>query len=165
MQGLSYAMILPRPPESRANNSTVAHRGPNIFPIHPCIKSTRGLRLTLSSICSIVLALLIALCFVSFDDVHYGLYEYLIDIPLASIQAQQLEAQTKCCNMLDQLSPVAPARIRVVLVPIGQIRRARFLSFTERLYPENIIRLGDISPDGRPNRSNSWVPCNIVRFC
>ena len=56
-------------------------------------------------------------------------------------------------KMLDQLSPVAPARVRVVLLPIGQIKRARFLRFVERLHPENVVRLGDISPDGRPNRS------------
>ncbi|TVY65556.1 Transport protein particle subunit [Lachnellula suecica] len=55
--------------------------------------------------------------------------------------------------MLDQLSPVAPARVRVVLLPIGQIKRARFLSFVERLQPENVVRLGDISPDGRPHRN------------
>ena len=55
--------------------------------------------------------------------------------------------------MLDQLSPVASARVRAVLLPIGQIKRARFLSFVERLQPENVVRLGDISPDGRPNRS------------
>ncbi|KAF8849178.1 Trs120-domain-containing protein [Acephala macrosclerotiorum] len=55
--------------------------------------------------------------------------------------------------MLDQLSPVAPARVRVVLLPIGQIKRARFLSFVDRLQPENVVRLGDISPDGRPNRN------------
>lgn len=56
-------------------------------------------------------------------------------------------------TMLDQLSPVAPARVRVVLLPIGQIKRARFLSFVERLQPQNVVRLGDISPDGRPYRS------------
>ncbi|KAK6595725.1 hypothetical protein H4I96_10044 [Botrytis cinerea] len=55
--------------------------------------------------------------------------------------------------MLDQLSPVAPARVRVVLLPIGQIKRERFLSFVERLQPQNVVRLGDISPDGRPNRN------------
>ncbi|PBP24855.1 hypercellular protein [Diplocarpon rosae] len=55
--------------------------------------------------------------------------------------------------MLDQLSPVASARVRVVLLPIGQIKRVRFLSFAERLHPENVVRLGDVSPDGRPNRN------------
>ncbi|KAL2067789.1 hypothetical protein VTL71DRAFT_15885 [Oculimacula yallundae] len=55
--------------------------------------------------------------------------------------------------MLDQLSPVASARVRAVLLPIGQIKRARFLSFVERLQPENVVQLGDISPDGRPNRN------------
>ncbi|KAI9049565.1 hypothetical protein LZ554_006592 [Drepanopeziza brunnea f. sp. 'monogermtubi'] len=55
--------------------------------------------------------------------------------------------------MLDQLSPVAPARVRVVLLPVGQIKRARFLSFVNRLQPENVVQLGDVSPDGRPNRN------------
>ncbi|CZT50185.1 related to hypercellular protein (hypA) [Rhynchosporium secalis] len=55
--------------------------------------------------------------------------------------------------MLDQLSPVASARVRAVLLPVGQIKRARFLSFVERLLPENVVQLGDISPDGRPNRN------------
>ncbi|KAG9243035.1 TRAPP II complex [Calycina marina] len=55
--------------------------------------------------------------------------------------------------MLDQLSPAAPARVRVVVLPIGQIKRARFLSFVERLQPEHVIQLGDVSPDGRPNRN------------
>ncbi|PQE13861.1 hypothetical protein CJF30_00006682 [Rutstroemia sp. NJR-2017a BBW] len=59
--------------------------------------------------------------------------------------------------MLDQLSPVAPARVRVVLLPIGQIKRARFLSFVERLQPHNVVVLGDISPDSRPNR-NMFFP-------
>ncbi|KAI0999798.1 hypothetical protein K3495_g8399 [Podosphaera aphanis] len=55
--------------------------------------------------------------------------------------------------MLDQLSPAAPARVRVVLLPTGQIKRARFLRFVERLQPEHIVRLGDVSPDGRPHRN------------
>jgi hypothetical protein len=54
---------------------------------------------------------------------------------------------------VDPLSPIAPARVRVLLLPIGKIKRARFLSLVERLQPENVVRLGDISPDGRPNRS------------
>jgi len=65
-------------------------------------------------------------------------------------------------RMLDQLSPVAPARVRVVLLPIGQIKRARFLSFVDRLQPENVVQLGDISPDGRPNRSEK-KPKNLRR--
>lgn len=54
---------------------------------------------------------------------------------------------------LDPLSPIAPARVRTLLLPIGRIKKARFSSFVERLRPENVVRLGDISPDGRPNRS------------
>lgn len=62
----------------------------------------------------------------------------------------------RCSNVrmgIDPLSPVAPARVRALLLPIGKIKRARFLAFVERLQPENVVRLGDISPDGRPNRS------------
>jgi hypothetical protein len=73
-------------------------------------------------------------------------------------------------SMLDQLSPVAPARVRAVLLPIGQIKRARFLSFVDRLQPENVVRLGDISPDGRPNRSMLLEPsvlkvANHMQIC
>lgn len=53
----------------------------------------------------------------------------------------------------DTLSPVAPARVNALLLPVGKIRRSRFLSFAARLQAENVIRLGDVSPDPRPNRS------------
>ncbi|KAF9883307.1 hypothetical protein FE257_003765 [Aspergillus nanangensis] len=54
---------------------------------------------------------------------------------------------------VDPLSPVAPVRIRALLLPIGKIKRSRFLSFAARLQAENVVRLGDISPDSRPNRN------------
>ncbi|KAL5360925.1 TRAPP II complex [Aspergillus floccosus] len=54
---------------------------------------------------------------------------------------------------VDPLSPIAPVRIRALLLPIGKIRRSRFLSFAARLQAENVVRLGDISPDSRPNRN------------
>lgn len=54
---------------------------------------------------------------------------------------------------VDPLSPIAPARVRALLLPVGKIRKSRFLGFAARLQAENIIRLGDISPDARPNRS------------
>jgi hypothetical protein len=54
---------------------------------------------------------------------------------------------------VDPLSPIAPARLRALVLPVGKIRRSRFLSFTARLQAENVVRLGDISPDARPNRS------------
>ncbi|KZF21369.1 Trs120-domain-containing protein [Xylona heveae TC161] len=54
---------------------------------------------------------------------------------------------------LDPLSPVAPARVRALLLPIGRISRSRFASFVERLAPHNVVRLGDVSPDNRPNRT------------
>jgi hypothetical protein len=54
---------------------------------------------------------------------------------------------------VDPLSPIAPVRLRALLLPIGRIKRSRFLSFAARLQAENVVRLGDISPDARPNRS------------
>ncbi|CAL5868897.1 uncharacterized protein PFLUO_LOCUS3124 [Penicillium psychrofluorescens] len=54
---------------------------------------------------------------------------------------------------VDPLSPVAPVRLRALLLPIGRIKRSRFLSFAARLQAENVVRLGDISPDARPNRN------------
>ncbi|KAL4899709.1 hypothetical protein BDW74DRAFT_108638 [Aspergillus multicolor] len=54
---------------------------------------------------------------------------------------------------VDPLSPIAPARLRALILPVGQIKRSRFLSFAARLQAENVVRLGDISPDARPNRN------------
>ncbi|KNG81333.1 hypercellular protein HypA [Aspergillus nomiae NRRL 13137] len=54
---------------------------------------------------------------------------------------------------VDPLSPIAPARLRALLLPVGKIKRSRFLSFAARLQAENVVRLGDISPDARPNRN------------
>ncbi|KAE8388838.1 TRAPP II complex [Aspergillus alliaceus] len=54
---------------------------------------------------------------------------------------------------VDPLSPIAPARLRALLLPVGKIKRSRFLGFATRLQAENVVRLGDISPDGRPNRN------------
>lgn len=58
---------------------------------------------------------------------------------------------------LDPSSPIAPARVRALVLPVGKIKRSKFASFTQRLLPENVVRLGDISPDGRPNRSLSTI--------
>ncbi|KAL4818216.1 TRAPP II complex [Aspergillus spinulosporus] len=54
---------------------------------------------------------------------------------------------------VDPLSPIAPARLRALILPVGKIKRSRFLSFAARLQAENVVRLGDISPDARPNRN------------
>ncbi|KAL6231737.1 hypothetical protein BDW75DRAFT_243623 [Aspergillus navahoensis] len=54
---------------------------------------------------------------------------------------------------VDPLSPIAPARLRALILPVGRIRRSRFLGFAARLQAENVVRLGDISPDARPNRN------------
>lgn len=54
---------------------------------------------------------------------------------------------------LDSLLPIAPARARALVLPIGQIQRDRFSSFVQRLSQEHVVRLRDISADGRPNRN------------
>lgn len=53
----------------------------------------------------------------------------------------------------DPVSPTAPARVRVLVLPVGRIKKSRFMSFVSRLQQESAIRLGDISPDGRPDKS------------
>ncbi|MCJ1285548.1 hypothetical protein MMC26_004889 [Xylographa opegraphella] len=54
---------------------------------------------------------------------------------------------------VDALSPVAPARIRCLLVPSGTITRSRFLTFVERLQQEATVRLGDVSPTTKSPRN------------
>ncbi|KAK8065302.1 hypothetical protein PG997_012049 [Apiospora hydei] len=58
---------------------------------------------------------------------------------------------------LDSLVPIAPARVRALLLPVGQIKRDRFASFVQRLSQEHVVQLRDISADGRPNR-NKFSP-------
>ncbi|KAI0457934.1 hypercellular protein A [Xylaria acuta] len=54
---------------------------------------------------------------------------------------------------LDALLPIAPARVRALVLPIGRIRRERFEAFAQRLHQEHVVQLRDISADGRPNRN------------
>ncbi|OTA67398.1 Trs120-domain-containing protein [Hypoxylon sp. EC38] len=54
---------------------------------------------------------------------------------------------------LDSMLPVAPARVRALVLPIGQIKRDRFSSFVQRLNEEHVVHLRDVTPDGRPNRN------------
>lgn len=54
---------------------------------------------------------------------------------------------------VDPLSPIAPARIRALLLPIGRIKRSHFLAYVDLLQQQSLVRLGDISPDPRPDRS------------
>lgn len=58
---------------------------------------------------------------------------------------------------LDPLLPIAPARVKALVVPLGQIKRDRFSSFVEGLNSEHVVHLRDITPDPRPNRSMSWA--------
>ncbi|KAI5865544.1 Trs120-domain-containing protein [Durotheca rogersii] len=58
---------------------------------------------------------------------------------------------------LDSMLPIAPAKVRALALPIGQIKRDRFASFVHRLNEEHVVQLRDISADGRPNR-NMFTP-------
>ncbi|THY35418.1 hypercellular protein-like protein HypA [Aureobasidium pullulans] len=53
----------------------------------------------------------------------------------------------------DPLSPIAPARVRVLVLPAGRIKKQRFMSFLDRLHQHDSVRLGDISPDGRSSKT------------
>ncbi|TPX10904.1 uncharacterized protein E0L32_008110 [Thyridium curvatum] len=53
----------------------------------------------------------------------------------------------------DPLLPIAPARVKALVLPVGRIKRPRFASFVERFNSEHVVHLCDITPDGRPNRS------------
>ncbi|KAK5993692.1 Transport particle subunit protein [Cladobotryum mycophilum] len=54
---------------------------------------------------------------------------------------------------VDPLLPIAPARVKALLLPLGKIKVDRFASFVERLHAEHVVHLRDISADGRPNRN------------
>ena len=46
---------------------------------------------------------------------------------------------------MDRFSPLAPARVRVLVLPVGEIERTRYLAFLNRLKDEaSIIKLADI---------------------
>lgn len=61
---------------------------------------------------------------------------------------------------LDPLLPIAPARVKALLLPVGQIRAERFASFVDRLHGEHVVHLKEISADGRPNRSTTSTSPN-----
>ncbi|ORY71173.1 hypercellular protein A [Pseudomassariella vexata] len=54
---------------------------------------------------------------------------------------------------LESVLPIAPARVRALVVPVGHIKRERFASFVQRLNQEHVVHLRDISADGRPHRN------------
>lgn len=54
---------------------------------------------------------------------------------------------------MDPLLPVAPARVKALLLPLGKLRADKFAAFADRLRAEHVVQLRDISADGRPNRS------------
>lgn len=53
----------------------------------------------------------------------------------------------------DYFSPIAPARVRVLVLPVGRIKRSRFLAFFNLIAQTNEVRLGDVTADTRPDRT------------
>ena len=53
----------------------------------------------------------------------------------------------------DPFSVVAPAQVKILCVPVGQIQKSRFYGFVKRLEQETVIRLGDVSPKRGPHGS------------
>lgn len=54
---------------------------------------------------------------------------------------------------MDLLSYTSISRIRALVCPVGKIKRSRFQSFVNRLRKQNVVRLGDVSPLPRSDRS------------
>lgn len=62
----------------------------------------------------------------------------------------------------DPLLPVAPARVKALVLPVGHIQRERFTAFVDRLNAESVVFLRDVTPDARPHRS---TPCPLPAPC
>ena len=58
---------------------------------------------------------------------------------------------------LDPFSPVAPARVRCLLLPCGRIQASRYSTFVERLKQNLTVRLSDVSPNDGAQRSRSQL--------
>jgi hypothetical protein len=47
----------------------------------------------------------------------------------------------------DPLSPFAPARVRALVLPLGKIKRSRFLQFYKHLTLANVVKVKDLPID------------------
>jgi hypothetical protein len=66
---------------------------------------------------------------------------------------------------LDPLLPVAPARVKALVLPIGHIKRERFTAFVDRLNAESVVFLRDVTPDARPHRSKGDCSRCTIQSC
>ncbi|KAH7165815.1 transport protein Trs120 or TRAPPC9 TRAPP II complex subunit-domain-containing protein [Dactylonectria macrodidyma] len=74
--------------------------------------------------------------------------------PMEESPADHVEQHQPNARMiLDPLLPVAPARVKALLLPLGQIKADRFAALVERLNQEHVVHLRDVTADGRPNRN------------
>lgn len=48
----------------------------------------------------------------------------------------------------DSLSPFAPARVRALVLPLGRIRRSRFLTFYDALTDASVVKLKHLPDNG-----------------
>ncbi|KAH8888818.1 Trs120-domain-containing protein [Thozetella sp. PMI_491] len=85
-----------------------------------------------------------------------------VDIFDSELQAEARQAKadseiwgnaTDARMSADSLLPIAPAKVKALVVPLGPIKRDRFDAFVDRLNGEHIVHLRDVSADGRPNRN------------
>lgn len=60
----------------------------------------------------------------------------------------------------EPFSPIAPARVRVLALPVHRIKRSRFMTFFNALAAISEVRLGDVSADPRPDR-NMFSPLHF----
>lgn len=65
---------------------------------------------------------------------------------------------------MDPLLPIAPARVKALLLPVGRIRADRFAPFVDRLQNEHVVHLRDITADSRPNRSASPLASSTLHI-
>ncbi|KAL2191303.1 Trs120-domain-containing protein [Thermothelomyces heterothallicus CBS 203.75] len=54
---------------------------------------------------------------------------------------------------VDPFLPVAPAKLKALVLPIGHITHERFTAFVGRLNAESVVFLRDVTPDARPHRN------------
>lgn len=55
-----------------------------------------------------------------------------------------------------------PAYINMLIVLAGRTRRTKYSLFILRLEPENVVRLGDVSPDGQSKREQAHIEIVLV---
>jgi hypothetical protein len=66
--------------------------------------------------------------------------------------------------MADTASFISPARIKVLLVPIHPIKRAKFERYSDLIRNYGRIQLADVPADIRGERGTFWLYCVLFWF-